>query len=83
MSSASALREREAVSQNVTIVLIRCVTGTVTRKGAGSKNKKFYGRHLWMVHNSVIECFAEPELLCPPCKALIKATTLDKKSVAN
>ena len=33
----SALRGREGVDQNVTIVLIGCVNGTVTR-GSGSNN---------------------------------------------
>ena len=38
----SALRGREGVVQNMTIVLICCVNGTVTR-GEGSKNPK----NLW------------------------------------
>ena len=34
------------VGQNVTIVLIGCVNGTVTRGGGGPKIRKFCGRHL-------------------------------------
>ena len=36
----SAMRGREGVGQNVMIVLIGCVNGTVTRE-RGSKNPKF------------------------------------------
>ena len=38
----SALRGREGVDQNVTIVLIGCVNGTVTKGGEGvQKSEKF------------------------------------------
>ena len=37
----SALRGREGVGQNVTIVLIGCVNGTVTRGEGVQKSEKF------------------------------------------
>ena len=54
----SALSGRERVVQNVTIVLIGCVNGTVTRGGGGPKIGKFCGRHLWMAPKS-LEGFLE------------------------
>ena len=39
----------EGVGQNVTIVLIGCMNGTVTG-GGGPKREKFVLHHLWMVH---------------------------------
>ena len=47
----SALRGRGWVGQNMPIVLIKCVNGTVTRGGVGQKSEQFCGRNKWKPPN--------------------------------